>query len=158
MNVKTIFLMVSTSLIILVLVGMFFLRNEHEYNDIDCATTIDLSLNDDGETLTGHVSMVLHFNDSGSSYISEYGEITYNNYHYILDRNVMVKFQTGNRNGYAEVTRENIDKNKTDTVPDDVMEKIMSSQSVFFLKKQKLLDNVYRLKGLRRTALICIGN
>ena len=159
MNVKIMFLTVISSILLTALIVSFSMLNKTPARDLDCTATVVIRVagHEDIENLNGRIMIGLHFTDKGSSYIAEYGILTVGDKSYTLDRNVKVRFNGGDVNGYSELVKERIDKNITDTVPDDVMNRVMSSQSLFHLKIDELQENVFRVRGLRRTLLICTG-
>jgi|GEM_PF-762914 hypothetical protein len=159
MNVKILFLTAISSLLLTALIVSLYMLNKMPARDLDCTATVNITSpgNDKIESLNGRMMIGLHFTDKGSSYIAEYGILNVGETSYTLDRNVKVRFNAGDANGYSELIKESIDKNITDTVPDDVMKRVMTSQSLFHLKIDELQENVYRIRGLRRTLLICTG-
>jgi hypothetical protein len=159
MNVKIMFLTAISSIFLTAFIVSLFVLNKTSTRNLDCTATVNIASpgHENVESLSGRMMIGLHFTDKGSSYIAEYGILTVGNKSYTLDRNVKVRFSASDVNGYSELVKESIDKNMTDTVPDDVMKRVMTSQSLFHLKIDELQENVFRIRGLRRTLLVCTG-
>jgi len=153
------FLTAISSILLTALFISLYMLNRTPARDLDCSATVNIASPgyDSIEGLTGRMMIGIHFTDNGSSYIAEYGILSVGDKSYTLDRNIKVRFSASDVNGYSELVKESIDKNMTDTVPDDVMKRVMTSQSLFHLKIDELQENVYRIRGLRRTLLVCTG-
>lgn len=128
--------------------------------ELSCAADvrINMSSNEPAANISGMVHMVFHLVPGARSYVSEYGVLTIGNDKYKVDRNARLIFGRKQQNGYSEVQREGVDKNKSDTLPDAIAEKMTSSQAVFFFKIDKLRDGIWRISDLRRTIIVCKDN
>lgn len=135
--------------------SIYYLR--HNGPNLDCTTDVDLHIvNEDKKyVLTGIVHMVFHLVKGSESYISEYGTVIYNSNRYIIDRNIRLKFSNDTKNGYYEVDRGAVDKNPKDTLPEDVYWILTSKQKKLFFQLVSLGDELWQIKDLRRTLVIC---
>jgi hypothetical protein len=160
MNVKTLSMVIAISAIFSLFCYFYGDKrfNSSSTEELNCGASVSLKLvSKDDLYLKANVQIAIHFSDEANkkSYVTEYGDVFAGSNQYAIDRNVRLVFLESKKNGYSEVQREGIDRNATDDLPDDIAQKIFSSQTVFFYKIEKLSSNVWRLSDLRRTILIC---
>lgn len=159
MTVKTSSWLKSISGLILLLflfaAAIFYVPSKT--SELNCAAEVRINVyaGEQESEINGVVHMIFHLPRNGRSYISEYGVVSVGEKRYKVDRNVRLVFSDKKSDSYSEVLREGIDKNMSDTLPDDIAEKMTSSQRVFFFKVDKLREDVWRISDLRRTIFIC---
>ncbi|MEO3992305.1 hypothetical protein [Pseudocitrobacter cyperus] len=157
-RITSIFIVVSLLITLIALAINAMFRSLSVPDELNCSGNVDIRvMHADSEALSGDIQVTAHIVPFAKkrSYVSEYGYVVAEGKKYIIDRNVRLLFSETKTNGFSEVHREGTDKNPADTLPDAVAKMLISSQSIFFYKLDKLQDDIWRWSDLRRTILIC---
>lgn len=105
--------------------------------------------------IEGEVLLVFRISSATEGRVSQIGSLNIQGKNYAVDRNVILNFIGKDRDGYLQTRRVAIVKNKNDNVPDDVTEQLMSRQEIFYYKIIHIAKNVYAIRDLRRTLMVC---
>lgn len=157
-RITSIFIAVSILITIIGLAINAMFQSFSVPDELNCSGNVDIRVMQSGnEVLSGDIQITAHIVPFAKkrSYVSEYGYVVADGKKYIIDRNVRLLFSESKKNGFSEVHREGTDKNPADTMPDAVAKLLISSQSIFFYKLDKLQNDIWRWSDLRRTILIC---
>lgn len=154
MNVKIRFI---SGPIILLAFAVFFFSYYRDPGPLTCATRSNLHLGSQspGLKIDGEVLTVFHISSTSEGRLSQVGSITVEGKKYTVDRNVALHFINKDRDGYLQTQRLAIVKNKNDTLPDEFAELLMSRQEIFYYKIMHITDNIYGIRDLRRTLMVC---
>lgn len=158
MRVKTMSILFIISSIAMLTIVFVIMRSESTVEELNCSGNVDILMSSSGvQTLDGDIQITAHIVpvNGRRSYVAEYGKVIYGGKSYIIDRNVRLLFTETKSNGFSEVHREGIDKNQSDTLPDHIAQALLSSQSIFFYRLDKIQNGIWRLSDLRRTIFIC---
>ena len=154
MNAKIIF--ISGAIFLAVITAYFFYRHQ-EPETLTCSakTYLHLEAQTQGVKIEGEVLLVFRISSATEGRVSQIGSLNIQGKHYAVDRNVVLNFIGKDRDGYLQTRRLAIVKNKNDNVPDDITELLMSQQDIFYYKVIHITENVYAIRDLRRTLMVC---
>lgn len=148
MNAKIIF--ISGVIFLAVITAYFFYRHQ-EPETLTCSAKnyLHLQAQTQGVKIEGEVLLVFRISSTTEGRVSQVGSL------YAVDRNVVLNFIGKDRDGYLQTRRQTIVKNKNDNVPDEITELLMSQQDIFYYKVIRIAGNVYAIRDLRRTLMVC---
>ena len=138
MNAKIIF--ISGAIFLAVITAYFFYRHQ-EPETLTCSAKnyLHLEAQTQGVKIEGEVLLVFRISSATEGRVSQIGSL----------------FIGKDRDGYLQTRRLAIVKNKNDNVPDDITELLMSQQDIFYYKVIRIAGNVYAIRDLRRTLMVC---
>lgn len=153
-NVKILFI---SGAIFLAAITAYFLYRHQEPETLTCSakTYLHLEAQTQGVKIEGEVLLVFRISSATEGRVSQVGSLNIQGKNYAVDRNVILNFIGKDRDGYLQTRRVAIVKNKNDNVPDDVTEQLMSRQEIFYYKIIHIAKNVYAIRDLRRTLMVC---
>nr|WP_255252900.1 winged helix-turn-helix domain-containing protein [Citrobacter freundii] len=153
-NAKIIF--ISGAIFLAVITAYFFYRHQ-EPETLTCSAKnyLHLEAQTQGVKIEGEVLLVFRISSATEGRVSQIGSLNIQGKHYAVDRNVVLNFIGKDRDGYLQTRRLAIVKNKNDNVPDDITELLMSQQDIFYYKVIRIAGNVYAIRDLRRTLMVC---
>lgn len=154
MNVKILFI---SGAIFLAAITAYFLYRHQEPETLTCSakTYLHLEAQTQGVKIEGEVLLVFRISSATEGRVSQIGSLNIQGKNYAVDRNVILNFIGKDRDDYLQTRRVAIVKNKNDNVPDDVTEQLMSRQEIFYYKIIHIAKNVYAIRDLRRTLMVC---
>ena len=150
MNVKILFI---SGAIFLAAITAYFLYRHQEPETLTCSakTYLHLEAQTQRVKIEGEVLLVFRISSATEGRVSQIGSLNIQGKNYAVDLNFIGK----DRDGYLQTRRVAIVKNKNDNVPDDVTEQLMSRQEIFYYKIIHIAKNVYAIRDLRRTLMVC---
>ncbi|EQA1621642.1 hypothetical protein V5K00_RS05750 [Enterobacter asburiae] len=154
MSVKIIFI----SLIITLALTFFFMLNRTKIpSALVCTAKNHISLNTqkDGVKIEGEVLLVFRVSSVRDGVFSQVGVLDVNGKNYSVNRSTTLRFSGQDSDGYLRTQRVNVVKNDNDDLPDAITDLLMSKQKVFYYKIMHISDNVYGVRDLRRTLMVC---
>jgi hypothetical protein len=124
---------------------------------IVCTAKNHLSLNTqkDGVNIEGEVLLVFRISSARDGVFSQVGVLDVNGQNYSVNRSTTLKFTGQDSDGYLRTQRVSVVKNDNDDLPDAITDLLMSKQKVFYYKIMHISDNVYGVRDLRRTLMVC---
>lgn len=154
MNAKITFISVF---IVLVLLITFIFNRNHSIPILTCSSKIHLSLNSqkDDVDIKGEVLLVFRIYSETNGIVSEVGSVNVNEKNYSINRTAMLKFIGQEPDGYLRTQRVSVVKNENDDLPDAITDLLMSKQTLFFYKIMPITSNIYGIRDLRRTLMVC---
>ncbi|KLV63302.1 hypothetical protein DJ535_03540 [Citrobacter murliniae] len=154
MNAKTLFISVGG---ILAIIAAFYLYHHHDSETLTCSAKnyLHLEAQTQGVKIEGEVLLVFRISSATKGRVSQVGSLNVQGKHYAVDRNVELNFIGKDRDGYLQTRRVATVKNKNDNVPDEVTDLLMSRQDIFYYKIIHIAGNVYAIRDLRRTLMVC---
>jgi hypothetical protein len=157
MNVKIIFS--SAILLIILILALWLLRVENP-GTLTCTARSNLSLSTqiEGMKIEGEVLLVFHILSDDEGYVSQIGSVGVNGKNYVVDRTTHLKFIGKDHDDYLRTKRVSILKNDNDNIPDPITDLLMSKQQLFFYKFITVTHNIYAIRDLRRTIMVCRTN
>lgn len=153
MNAKTIF--ISGVILLAAITVYFYLHLQPETLTCSAKNYLHLEAQTQGVKIEGEVLLVFRISSATEGRVSQVGSLVIQGKHYAVDRNVVLKFIGKDHDGYRQTRRVAIVKNKNDNVPDEITELLMSRQDIFYYKVVRIAGNVYGIRDLRRTLMIC---
>ncbi|MGK3187849.1 hypothetical protein ACCW92_09665 [Enterobacter soli] len=154
MSAKIIFISLITALAVI----FFFMLNRTTIpSAIVCTAKNHLSLNTqkDGVNIEGEVLLVFRISSARDGVFSQVGVLDVNGQNYSVNRSTTLKFTGQDSDGYLRTQRVSVVKNDNDDLPDAITDLLMSKQKVFYYKIMHISDNVYGVRDLRRTLMVC---
>lgn len=154
MSAKIIFISLITALAVI----FFFMLNRTTIpSAIVCTAKNHLSLNTqkDGVNIEGEVLLVFRISSAREGVFSQVGVLDVNGQNYSVNRSTTLKFTGQDSDGYLRTQRVSVVKNDNDDLPDAITDLLMSKQRVFYYKIMHISDNVYGIRDLRRTLMVC---
>ena len=152
MNVKILFI---SGAIFLAAITAYFLYRHQEPETLTCSAKTYLHLEAQTQGVKIEVLLVFRISSATEGRVSQIGSLNIQGKNYAVDRNVILNFIGKDRDGYLQTRRVAIVKNKNDSVPDEVTEQLMSRQDIFYYKVIRIAGNVYAIRDLRRTLMVC---
>ena len=139
MNAKIIF--ISGAIFLAVITAYFFYRHQ-EPETLTCSAKnyLHLEAQTQGVKIEGEVLLVFRISSATEGRVSQIGSLNIQGKHYAV---------------YLQTRRLAIVKNKNDNVPDEITELLMSQQDIFYYKVIRIAGNVYAIRDLRRTLMVC---
>ena len=139
MNAKIIF--ISGAIFLAVITAYFFYRHQ-EPETLTCSAKnyLHLEAQTQGVKIEGEVLLVFRISSATEGRVSQIGSLNIQGKHYAVD---------------LQTRRLAIVKNKNDNVPDEITELLMSQQDIFYYKVIRIAGNVYAIRDLRRTLMVC---
>ncbi len=154
MNAKTLF--ISGAIILAAITAYIFYRQlEPETLTCSAKNFLHLDAQTQGVRIEGEVLLVFRISSPTEGRVSQVGSLNIQGKSYAVDRNVVLKFIGKDQDGYLQTRRMAIVKNKNDNVPDEITELLMSRQDIFYYKVTHITGNVYGIRDLRRTLMVC---
>ncbi|EOG8100180.1 hypothetical protein ACLQUA_000426 [Enterobacter ludwigii] len=154
MRAKIMYFSLAVALVIIFL----FLFKRHEVPAaLVCSAKNHLVLNTQktGMHIEGEVLLVFRISSAEEGVLSQVGVINVNGKSYAINRSTMLKFLGNDSDGYIRTQRVSVIKNDNDDLPDEITGLIMSKQHNFYYKIMHIANNVYGIRDLRRTLLVC---
>lgn len=154
MSAKIIFISLVTALAVI----FFFMLNRTTIpSALVCTAKNHLSLNTqkDGVNIEGEVLLVFRISSAREGVFSQVGVLDVNGKNYSVNRSTTLKFTGQDSDGYLRTQRVSVVKNDNDDLPDAITDLLMSKQKVFYYKIMHISDNVYGVRDLRRTLMVC---
>ncbi|MBJ8362585.1 hypothetical protein I6M76_08240 [Citrobacter cronae] len=153
MNAKTIF--ISGVILLAAITVYFYFHLQPETLTCSAKNYLHLEAQTQGVKIEGEVLLVFRISSATEGRVSQVGSLVIQGKHYAVDRNVVLKFIGKDHDGYRQTRRVVIVKNKNDNVPDEITELLMSRQDIFYYKVVRIAGNVYGIRDLRRTLMVC---
>lgn len=153
MNAKTIF--ISGGIFVAAITVYFYLHLQPETLTCSAKNYLHLEAQTQGVKIEGEVLLVFRISSATEGRVSQVGSLVIQGKHYAVDRNVVLNFIGKDHDGYRQTRRVATVKNKNDNVPDEITELLMSRQDIFYYKVVRIARNVYGIRDLRRTLMVC---
>lgn len=106
-------------------------------------------------SIEGEVLLVLRISSAEEGAFSQVGVLDVNGKHYAINRSTTLSFLREDSDGYLRTQRIAVVKNDNDDLPDEITNLLMSKQQLFYYKIIHITDNVYGVRDLRRTLMVC---
>lgn len=117
--------------------------------------TVNISSDDRDPAIKGTIHIIIQLFHQAPGYVSEYGVITHGENKYLVDRHASLTMKNNTHKGYVAVSRDRVDKNPKDTLPEAIYNELTSNQKVFYYRITNVRDNIWQIQDPRRTILIC---
>ncbi|UWX91872.1 hypothetical protein N2K86_14405 [Enterobacter mori] len=154
MSARIIFISLITALVVI----FFFMLNRTKVpSALVCTAKTHLFLNTqkDGVKIEGEVLLVFRISSAREGVFSQVGVLDVNGQNYSVNRSTTLKFTGQDSDGYLRTQRVSVVKNDNDDLPDAITDLLMSKQKAFYYKIMHISDNVYGVRDLRRTLMVC---
>ncbi|MEB7543303.1 hypothetical protein [Enterobacter huaxiensis] len=116
---------------------------------------LDLDTQKNGIKIKGEVLQVFRISSEKDGMLSQVGVLDVNDKQYTVNRTTSLRFLEKDSDGYLRTERLAIVKNDNDDLPDAITDLLMSKQKMFYYKVIHIDDNVYSIRDLRRTLMVC---
>jgi len=116
---------------------------------------LDLDTQKNGIKIKGEVLQVFRISSEKDGMLSQVGVLDVNDKQYAVNRTTSLRFLEKDSDGYLRTERLAIVKNDNDDLPDAITDLLMSKQKMFYYKVIHIDDNVYGIRDLRRTLMVC---
>lgn len=154
MNAKII--SISVMAVLATVFAYIFTRNDMP-SALVCTSKIHISLNTqkDGVKIAGEIMQILRIASGKEGVYSQVGTLDVNGKNYSVNRATRLKFLGKDSDGYLRTRRSAAVKNANDDLPDKITNLLMTQQPLFYYKIMPVTGNVYSVRDLRRTLMVC---
>lgn len=154
MNAKIIFI----SLIAVLLAAFVYVLTRHAIPSVlVCTSKVNIALHTqkEGVNIEGEIMQVLRISSGKGGVYSQVGTLDVNGKLYAINRATTLTFLGQESDGYWRTRRSAVIKNVNDDLPDKITDLLMTRQPLFYYKIMHIASNVYGLRDLRRTIMVC---
>ncbi|MGX5028237.1 hypothetical protein ACWKYF_15030 [Enterobacter asburiae] len=154
MRVKIIF---SSAVVVSVFLALFLFKRNEVPATLVCSAKNHLVLDAQktGMHIEGEMLLVFRITSGEDGVLSQVGVINVDGKSYALNRSIMLKFLGKDGDGYMRSLRVSVVKNDNDDLPENITDIIMTKQNIYYYKIMHIASNVYGVRDLRRTLMVC---